>query len=140
MPIEMQLLRNQRVLLRTLSDPLDANDLFESFRIGARDIVGPSPHVIHLIFDATKLHKIPSNFLSFGRSAEKMAVAKTGRVVVVSESGFLKTMMAIVSQVTSLKPIAVSTLDEALALVDRWLADEVEQLTENRHPEDISER
>jgi len=140
MPITLELLRNGRVLLRTLTDPLDAGEMLDNFRMVARDIIKPSPHRIHIIFDATNLHKLPNNLLSFWRSAEKVVIPKTGNIIIVSDSGFLKTMTALVNHVTHLRPYSVSTLAEAFALVDRWLVEEMTQIPENNHTENVSDR
>jgi len=140
MPITMEMLRNGHVLLRTLTDPLDASDLLNSFYFGRREILGRSTHIVHLIFDATNLHKFPNNLLSFWRSAEKTAVAQTGHIIIVSESNFLKMMTELVSHVTHLDPITAPTLDEALRLVDRWLEEEPEQNTAAQHKAELSDR
>lgn len=135
MPITLELIRGGHVLLRTLTDPLDAGEMLYDFRQTAQKVIAPSPHLIHIIVDATNLHQLPSNLLTFWRGVEKTVLPQTGQIIIVSNLGFLKTITSLVSHVTHLQPIAVSTLDEALALVDRLLAKEADQITEDNPSE-----
>jgi len=119
---------------------LNVGDLMEDFRYNAREVHIHSPHKIHVIFDATNLHKMPNNLLSFWRSAENTVVPQTGNIIIISQLSFLKIMTAMVSHVTHLQPVTVSTLDEALALVDQWLEKEARQLMEDSQIRGVTEQ
>jgi hypothetical protein len=127
MPIKLELIRDGRVLVRTLTDPVDVQQLFESFSYGAREIMDPSPHTIHLILDVSQTRNIPNNLLTMGLKADKIKHPKTGQVVVVSTSGFIKTIINLLHQLSHSKPIAASTLEEALKYIDRVLAEEAKE-------------
>jgi len=139
MPIDLQLIRDDRVLLRTLTDPLDIGELVASFHYGSREIIEPSPHIIHLIFDLTNLRKLPSNPINFARFVETKLVEKVGRIIFVSQSHFVRRFTLVASQFTiNLQPIVVGTLDEALVMVDGWLAEEAGKVAKDDSGDDKS--
>jgi hypothetical protein len=125
-PVKTELLRDDRVLLLTYSDPLAAADVVTGIDT-YKSIYAKATKPLHSINDVTQVTTMPSNLLSLVARTKDSPLRhpRAGVFVVVTQSPFV---LALMSATTRLLPRTkirgVETLDLAWAEIDAALASE----------------
>lgn len=124
MAVKSELMRNDRVLLITYSDPLDMNEIWRSAEANTRDFLSKANKPIHSIADFSGVTRLPSNVLSGTLRITKMGMSHpmAGHSVVVAPNTFVNLMATTLSRLARGASITVRrTLDEAWKEIDRIL-------------------
>jgi hypothetical protein len=127
MPVKVQLLRNNRVMLFTYSSPLttaEAVSASQSYR-SARDRASAPLLTIH---DLSRVSNLPQSVLSLARSRcfDRVRHPMEGVMVIVTHSSFIKALAgAVLRLIPGLEMRVVETMDQAWATVESILAEEV---------------
>ena len=128
MPIEIQLMREGRVIVEIFTDPLDMDDIVQNLK-NHHEILDRSDKPIHSITDTTGLTRLPSNVLGNSRRSFATAHPLAGVNVVVTSNAFFKVVAELFIKVVPHYKIKIyKTMNEGWAEIDRILAEEQEQL------------
>ena len=126
MPVEVELLRNDRLVVYTWADPVSNDDF-----TGAFDSVAPlyreTTRPIHSIQVAYKVTNLPPNVLGtvLRMSNSPLVHPMSGTVVVVTTNSFVRTMVQTAAKLRRKGKLQVTaTLDDALAKIDQILLEE----------------
>ncbi len=124
MPIQVEFIKNNRVVLQTYSDPLDSAQ-FSALRIKMeREIFPATTEKVHIIADFRSVKNLPGTILSSGSRMLSSAHPHTGTIVIVTSSGFVQAMARVFGVVSSNQTFKIlSSLEQALAEVDLLLGD-----------------
>jgi hypothetical protein len=124
MPIETELIRENRAVLQTYSEPLTAQ-VMNKLRTQMEDVILPSASgKLHIIADFSAVQNVPGTILSSGSAMLRRPHTNTGQIICVTSSGFVNAMARML---ISLSPkqsfIVVRSLEEAYKAVDKLLGD-----------------
>ena len=124
MPVTLEFVRDNRIAVTTISDPLDMRDM-ASIQEEFRQKVIPLEFSVYSILDITRLTKLPANMLSISIGTSKNGWdPKLEMILVVSTSAFITGMLTLVRNISARPIVIFKTLDEAWAEVDLRLAAE----------------
>ncbi len=123
MPIQVELIKDNRVVLQTYSDPLNNHELNQLKNQMANEILPAASGKLHVIADFRDVHNLPSTILNSGSSMLKTPHANTGLIICVTSNAFINAMANILVKLTPKQPVkVVRTLEEAMKTVDGLLA------------------
>jgi hypothetical protein len=120
MPIKTELLRNNRVLLLTYTDPLAPADVVSGLDTFKSTYV-TATQPLHSISDASQITRMPSNLLSLVARAKDSPLRHpmAGLFVIVTNSSFVLALVSATARlIPSLKIRAVETVDLAWAEIE----------------------
>jgi len=124
MPVTLEYVRDNRVAITTITDPLDMRDM-ASIQQEFQQQVIPLEFSVYSILDITQLTKLPANMLSISLGTSKYGWdPKLGMILVVSTSAFITGMLTLVRNISARPIVIFKTLDEAWAELDLRLAAE----------------
>jgi hypothetical protein len=121
MPIQVELVRDHRVVLQTYSDPLDRTDL-NHLSDQMLVILGASTRKVHIIADFRAVKHLPSLMVSSGISMLRRTHVNTGVIVCVPGSAFIASMAQLFTTLSRWNIIIVPTLEAAYLAIDALLA------------------
>jgi hypothetical protein len=124
MSIQVELIRENSVVLQTYSDPLDSKQM-NALKIKMESEIFPlTTQKTPIIADFTGVKNLPGTILSSGSSMLQSAHPNTGTIVCVTASGFIQGMARVMSVVSSKQSFKiVSSLDAALTEIDLLLTE-----------------
>ena len=123
MPIQVELIKENRVVLQTYTDPLDGTDLIALRQKMDNDIFPNTVSKLHIIADFGGVKNLPSTLLSTGSAMLRMAHSNTGHIICVTQSAFVATFANVFAKLSPKYPIkVVESLEEAYREVDILLA------------------
>ncbi|MEO8607545.1 MAG: hypothetical protein ABI690_06675 [Chloroflexota bacterium] len=126
MSIQVELIRENSVVLQTYRDPLDSAQMNALKMKMEREIFPTAAGKMHIIADFTGVKNLPGTILSSGSSMLQSAHPNTGTIVCVTASGFIQSMARVFSVLSSKQSFRiVSSLDHAFAEIDQLLADKI---------------
>jgi hypothetical protein len=126
MPVNIDLLRDERVILFTWTAPITITDFAKTFE-RAGQIYAKAQKPVHSIFDVTGVSSLPPNSIStFLRNPNSpLRNPKSGIFIGVVTNMFMRMVGETAARMRpGGKILLVSTLEEALAHVDGVIADE----------------
>ena len=124
MPVTLEYVRDNRVAITTITDPLDMRDM-ASIQQEFQQQVIPLEFSVYSILDITQLTKLPANMLSISLGTSKYGWdPKLGMILVVSTSAFITGMLTLVRNISARPIVIFKTLDEVWAELDLRLAAE----------------
>jgi hypothetical protein len=122
MPVTLELIHDDRVVLQTYSDPLSAADFYELKNRMEKELLPAAAAKLHVIADFRQVHNLPGTMLSSGTRMLSTAHPNTGTIIAVTQSAFVSRMAQIFSHLAARHQFrAVPSLDEALALMNQTL-------------------
>jgi hypothetical protein len=125
MTIEIELVREGRVILQRYSDPLSMNEIAANVKRLHREVLDKATQPVHTITDITHVTKLPSNMLSGGIESIRTVHPMGGQIIIVSNNRFLNVMAGVFKRLAvKYKVTLVQTLDAAWVEADRILAEE----------------
>ncbi len=125
MTIEVELLRDGRVLLQRYSDPITLTEISANVKRVQAEIMDKATQPVHTIVDMTQVHKLPSNMLSGGVDSIKAVHPMSGQIVIVSNNQFINVMANVFKRIVDkYKVTVVHTVDDAWVEIDRILTEE----------------
>jgi hypothetical protein len=123
MPIQVELIRENRAVLQTYTDPLVHADLITSQQIMIRNIFPHSVGKLHIIADFGSVKNLPSIVLRSGSAMMRTAHPNTGHIICVTQSAFVIKLANVFARLSPQYPVkVVRTLEEAYREVDALLA------------------
>jgi hypothetical protein len=123
MPIQVELVRDNRVVLQTYSDPLDRNHL-NQLRDQMLVIMDASTRKIHIVADFTAVKHLPSLMVSSGIAMLRRTHVNTGVIVCVPGSAFVASMAQLFTTLSRWNIKIVQTIDDAYTVIDALLTEE----------------
>jgi hypothetical protein len=125
MPIQVEFIKDNRVVLQTYCDPLDSAQMSALKMKMEREIFPQTAKKVHIIADFSAVKNLPGTILSSGSRMLSSAHPHTGTILFVTTSGFVQAMARVFSVVSSNQTFKiVSSLEQALAEIDALLAKE----------------
>ena len=123
MPIQVDLIKENKVVLQTYSDPLTNYDLGNLKNQMVNEILPSATGKLHVIADLQNIRNLPGTILSSGSSMLQSPHPNTGLVICVTSNSFLNAMAHILAKLVPKQPVkVVKTLEEAYKEVDRLLS------------------
>jgi hypothetical protein len=130
MAIIYHLERNNRVLVRVYTDPLDITEVVKNIYTIHSEILDRATQKVHIISDFSAITQFPKNLLASGTSMDKLSHPMEGALVLVSGNLFLQTLVGVMNKVSvKHKLIGFKTMPEAYAFIDKLLAEEQQSTT-----------
>ncbi len=127
MPIQVELIRDNRVILQTYSDPLDSAHMSALRNKMDRVILPAAEGKVHIIADFRAVKNLPGTILSSGTTMLSNSHPNTGQIVCVTPSAFINAMARIFVSLSAKANVPVKivqSLEEAYAEIDTLLANE----------------
>ena len=125
MPINVQLINDNRVALQTYSDPLDHAQMTALRLKMEREILPLTGEKIHIIADFSGVKNLPGTILSSGAGMMRGAHPNTGVIICVTSGAFVNAMAAIFTSLFSSDRFKIfRSLDEAYKEIDQLLLSE----------------
>ena len=126
MPVHVELIKNNNVVLQTYSDPLTNLDLSQLKNQMTNEILPAATGKLHVIADLRNIQNLPGTILSSGSSMLQTPHANTGLIICVTSNSFLNAMAHILVKLVPKQPVKVmKTLEEAYKEVDTLLSNVV---------------
>jgi hypothetical protein len=126
MPLKTELLRDNRVLLLTYSDPLTTTDVISGLDT-FKSVYATATRPLHSISDASQVTRMPPNLLSLITHTKDTPLRHpmAGLFVIVTKSSFVSALASATARlIPGIKIRAVGTLELAWAEIDSALASE----------------
>ena len=122
MPVQTEMIRENRVILQTYSEPLNAHDM-NNLRALMEDVIFPAASgKLHVIADFSNIQNVPGTILSSGSSMLRVPHRNTGKIILVTSNAFINSMARILVRLSPRQSfIAVDSLEEAYKEVDALL-------------------
>lgn len=123
MPVELEFILDQRVLVYQISDPFEIEELMEAYdqEKAFRDSM---PHVVHSIVDMSGLTKIPRSWLT-AKAGPGFSHPRSGIIMLVGLTPGLKLILQVILRITKYPRLRYfDKRDEAEAFVRKLLAEE----------------
>jgi hypothetical protein len=115
MPIQIEIICENRIVLQTFSDPLDSNQLIELRKKMYHVILPAATQKLYIIADFQGVKNPPSTLLSSATGMVRTRHANAGLLVCVSAHPLLTAMAHALSELVPQRPlIVVSSLEAAL--------------------------
>ncbi|MFN8376908.1 MAG: hypothetical protein U0694_29045 [Anaerolineae bacterium] len=122
MPITIEFIRPNRVVLQTYRDPIDAAQFAELKRRMHTEILPAAAGKVHIIADFRQVKNLPGTMLSRGAQMLETAHPNTGTIVFLTDNMFMSRMAQIFARLAPRFQVAVvSSLDEAQRIIDKAL-------------------
>lgn len=123
MPIQIELIRENRVVLQTYSEPLNSSEI-NNLKVKMESVILASAiGKLHIIADFRGIQNLPGTILSSGSNMLRKAHSNTGQIVFITSSAFVGAMARILVKLSPKQQlIVVQTLDEAYKEIDALLA------------------
>jgi hypothetical protein len=123
MPVQVEFIKENRVVLQTYTDPLVKADLIASQQTMICDIFPYSMGKLHIISDFGNVKNLPSTILRSGSAMMRTAHPNTGHIICVTQSSFITKMAYVFARLSPQYPVkVVGSLEEAYREVDALLA------------------
>ncbi len=123
MPITVELIRENRVVLQTYSEPLNSTDMNHLRNQMENDILPSAAGKVHVIADLRDVENLPGTILSSGSGMMRKPHPNTGQIIFITSNGFVSAMANIFAKLAPKQSvIAVRSLEEAYKEVDALLA------------------
>ncbi len=125
MPINVELIKDNRAVLQTYSDPIDHAQM-NALRIKMEgEILPQTGEKIHIIADFSAVKNLPGSILSSGAGMLRGAHPNTGVVICVTSGAFVNAMAGIFTKLTGGDRFRiVRSLAEAHNEIDQLLLSE----------------
>ncbi len=119
MPIQVELIRNDSVVLQTYSEPLDSTQM-KALSIKMESSILPSAAgKVHIIADFRAVKNLPNTILSSGTSMLRTPHPNAGHIICVTPNAFITAMARIFSKLsTNHQFTIVQTIEEAYHAID----------------------
>ncbi len=125
MPITVELIRQNRAVLQTYCDPVDAAQMHELKNRMQQDILPAASGKIHIIADFRQVKNLPGMILSSGARMLNTAHPNTGTIIFIAPNAFIGSMAGIFSRIAARHTFKMAqSLDEALEIIDSLLVNE----------------
>ncbi|GIL14117.1 MAG: hypothetical protein BroJett038_28370 [Chloroflexota bacterium] len=125
MSITVELVRENRVVLQTYSNPVDTAQIHELKNRMQRDILPAATGKIHIIADLRQVRNLPNMILSSGARMLNAAHPNTGTIVFITQNAFVGSMARVFSRIAAQHTFKMArSLDEALEIIDSILVKE----------------
>lgn len=125
MPITVELIRNNRVVLQIYSDPVDTAQMHELKNRMNQDILPVATGKIHIIADLRQVQNLPNVILTSGTRMLSAAHPNTGTIVFIIQNAFVGSMARVFSRIAARHTFKMAqSLDEALEIIDSILVKE----------------
>jgi hypothetical protein len=122
MPVEIDLIKDNRVVLQTYSDPINSAHMKDLKRRMEKVIFPRAAGSLHIIADFRAVGNVPVMMLTSGTDMLRTSQTDTGTIILVSENAFVSAMGRAFKRLTQQQSIEiVSSLDEALEIIDSLL-------------------
>jgi hypothetical protein len=122
MPIQIELIKENRVVLQTYSDPLDGPQLYELMNRMDHIILPAAEGQLQIIADFRAVKHFPGSFISLGARMLHARHQNTGKIVFVTANPLIMAMSEVVSGVIQRQLIAVvPSIEAADKLIDEQL-------------------
>ncbi len=122
MPIQVELIKENKVVLQTYSEPLNNTDMNNLRNQMVNEILPSATGKLHVIADFREIQNLPGTILSSGSSMLRTPHANTGLVICVTSNAFINAMAHILAKLAPKQPLkVVQTLEEAYKEVDALL-------------------
>jgi hypothetical protein len=123
MPIQVELIRENNVVLQTYSDPLDSAQINQLRDQMEHDILPTAQGKLHIIADFRGVKNLAGTVLSSGTTMLRNPHMNTGSIVAVTTNSFVGAMAHIFGGLVPRQAFkVVKSLDEAYAEIDTILA------------------
>lgn len=122
MPIQVEMIRENKVVLQTYTDPLNSSDLNNLRNQMENNILPSASGKIHVIADFSGVKNLPGTILSSGSGMLRTPHSNTGQIICVTRNSFVNAMAKIFVKLSPKQPVMVmQSLDEAYKVVDALL-------------------
>jgi len=123
MPIKVEMIRENKVVLQTYSEPLKSTDM-TILRNQMENVILPSASgKVHVIADLRDIQNLPGTILSSGSGMLRTPHPNTGQIIFITSNGFVSAMANIFAKLAPKQSvIAARSLEEAYKEVDALLA------------------
>jgi len=122
-PIHVELIKENKVILQTYSDPLMNNDLGTLKNRMVNEFLPAATGKLHVIANFQDIENLPGTILSSGSSMLQTPHPNTGLIICVTPNSFLNAMAHILAKLAPKQPLkVVKTLEEAYEEVDKLLS------------------
>lgn len=126
MSTTIDILREGRVILCTISDSFTFTEIGEMITFIQQEILGPATKRIHTIYDFSAVKHLPPNVLSATRKLMPKPHPMAGFSILVTPNPFIKRLIDTLSKLIPPDTMLVcGTVEEALEEMDRRLTREV---------------
>jgi hypothetical protein len=123
MPIQVELIKDNRVVLQTYTDPLDNTDLVALRLKMDRDIFPATEGKLHIIADFRAVKNLPTTTLTSGSAMLRKAHSNTGHIICVTENTFVTIIANVFANLAPKYQVkVVRSLEEAYREIDALLA------------------
>ena len=123
MPVQIELIRENTVVLQTYSEPLDSRQMIELKDRMDRIILPAAVGKMHIIADFTHITNLPGTILSSGTSMLRTPHVNSGRIICVTPNAFVKAMAHVFARLSAKQSVkVVQSLEEAYREVDAILS------------------
>lgn len=127
MSLEIQFLKDNRVLLCRYSDPIDITQDAATLA-QHRYLYDRATLPIHRIVDSTQVTKVPPDLLTALLHSTNIRHPKSGAIIVIVNQALFRILAEMVKRVVRSADVrVVNTMSEALAEVDNILASEQQE-------------
>lgn len=122
MPIQTEMIRENRVVLQTYSEPLNTNEM-NDLRTLMQNVILPSARgKLHIIADFSAIQNLPGTILSSGSEMLRTPHSNTGQIICVTPNSFIKAMANIFVKLAPKHTFSVvGSLEAAYKEVDTLL-------------------
>ncbi len=125
MPLQIQLLREGRVLVICYTEPLEMMEVDAMVNRVNHEIFEPSDKIIYSISDLTQIEHLPPNVLCNARAINRKRHERAGTSVIVVKPGLLTAVARSLLKVIGSDHLLLSTtIDDALGKLDQLLLEE----------------
>ena len=122
MPIQTTLIRENKVVLQSYTEPLNNNEMNE-LRMLMEEVIFPSAKgKLHVIADFSGIQNVPGTILSSGSAMLRTPHPNTGYIILVTSNAFINGMARMLVRLSPKQSfIVVRSLEEAYQEVDALL-------------------
>ncbi len=129
MSIHVELIKENRVILQTYTDPLDSNQINELRDQMDQEILPAALGKTPIIADFRGVKNLPGTILTTGTSMLKNSHSNTGMIIFVTTSAFVDAMARVFMKLAAKQPFkVVKSLDEAFAETEALLRRDVDAI------------
>ncbi len=122
MPIQTEMIRENRVILQTYSEPLKSHEMNDLRTLMQNLILPSASDKLHIIADFSAIQNVPGTILSSGSGMLRTPHSNTGQIICVTSNTFIKAMANIFVKLAPKHTFSiVGSLEEAYKEVDTLL-------------------
>ena len=124
MPVQIELIRENTVVLQTYSEPLDSRQMIE-LRDQMDQVILPSAAgKMPIIADFSNIRNLPGTILTSGTSMIRKPHANSGQIIFVTSNAFVNAMAHTFARLSFKQSIkVVQSLEKAYQAVDALLSE-----------------